>query len=206
MAGDESHWSQRELERRLLAGERKADIVAAVAAEGGDWQRAARQLAQLPTPPNRRRCRALNVALVALLALAAAGELLGLLTYDHGIWLVLDLVFPVLFLVAAALVARYRARGYTMAATVAVVRLGWWALSVAVHQFVSAPAGLVAAQVVVCVAVAVVAVVVQRRLLPRRPGRASRRGRMPKASSCSRSEGAVQQADQADSPRRRGKT
>jgi hypothetical protein len=166
MTRDEGHRSQRELERRLLAGERKADIVAAVAAEGGDWQRAARQLAQLPTASNRRRCRALNVALIALLALAAAGEILGLLAYDHGVWVVLDLVFPVLFLVAAALVAGYRARGYTMAATVAVVRLGWWALSVAIHHLVSAPAGLIAAQVVVCAAVAVLAVVVQRRLLP----------------------------------------
>ena len=166
MTRGERQQSQRSLERRVLAGERKADIVGAVAGEGGDWQRTARLLAQIPTATNRRRCSALNVVLVALLALAAAGEVLGLFAYDHGIWWILDLLFPVLFLVAAVLVARHRARGYSLAALVAVLRLGWWALSVSVHHLVSAPAGLVAAQVVICVAVAALAILVQHRLLP----------------------------------------
>jgi hypothetical protein len=158
--------ARRSLERRVLAGERKADIVAAVAAEGGDWRRTARLLARVPTVTSRRRCRALNVVLVALLVAAAVGEVLGVLAYDHGIWWIVDLVFPVLFLVAAALVARQRARGYSLAALAAALRLGWWALSVAGHQVVSAPAGLVAAQVVICAAVAALAILVQHRLLP----------------------------------------
>jgi hypothetical protein len=159
--------ARRSLERRVLAGERKADIVAAVAAQGGgDWRQTARLLARIPTATSRRRCRALNVVLVALLVAAAVGEVLGLLAYDHGIWWILDLVFPVLFLVAAALVARQRARGYSLAALLAALRLGWWALSVAGHQLVSAPAGLVAAQVVVCLFIAALAILVQHRLLP----------------------------------------
>jgi len=179
MTRDEHRHSQRSLARRVLARERKADIVGAVAAEGGDWHRVARLLAQIPTPANRRRCSAPNTVLVVLLGLAAAAELRALFAYDNGIWLVLDLVFPALFLVAAALVGRYRARGYSLAALLAMLRLGWWALAVAAHQLVSAPAVLVAAQVVVCIAVAALAVLVQHRLLPE----SSRMGLAPRTDA-----------------------
>ena len=156
----------RSLERRVLAGERKADIVGEAAADGDDLQLLARVLAVTPTPASRRRCRWANRALVILLALAASGEVAGLLAYDHGVWLFLDLLFPVLFLEALYLVARYRARGYTLAAGVATLRLGWWALSVSVHHLVRAPGALVASQIAVCLAIGVLALLVQHRLLP----------------------------------------
>ena len=89
-----------------------------------------------------------------------------MLAYEHGIWLLLDLLFPVLFLAALSSVARYRARGYTAAVGVATLRLGWWALSVSVHHLVTAPGALVATQIAVCLAIGVLALLVQHRLLP----------------------------------------
>ena len=166
MNRSESRQLSRNLERRVLGGERKADIVGQAAADGGDWQLVARRLAVIPTPASRRRCRVANRALVVLLALAAAGEVVGLLAYDHGLWLLLDLLFPLLFIAALSSVSRYRARGYTLAVSVATLRLGWWALSVSVHHLVTAPGALVTAQIAVCLAIGVLALLVQHRLLP----------------------------------------
>jgi hypothetical protein len=157
----------RSLERRVLAGERKADIVGQAAVDGEDWQAVARALALIPTPARRRRYLWLNRALLGFLALAATGEVAAAFSYDdRSIWLLLDLAFPALFLVALWGVVRFRARGYALAAYLAVIRLVWWAVSVPVHHLVSVPVALLVAQATVCAVVIVLVLAAQRRLLP----------------------------------------
>jgi hypothetical protein len=158
----------RSIEHRVLAGEGKLAIVGQAAADGQDWQRIARWLALIPTPASRRRYRWPNRALICLLALAEFGEIAAALSYgDRSFWLILDFVWPVFLLVAISGVARFRVYGYNGAAAFAVIRGGWWVIAVAMRQEVSLPAALVYAQIALLVAIAVLATVTERLLLPK---------------------------------------
>ncbi len=154
------------MERRILAGERKADIVGQAAVDGEDWQAVAQMVALIPTPARRRRYRWLNRALMLVLALAAVGEVAGAVSYETGVWLVLVLVFPASFLVALSGVARFRARAYLFANGTAVIRLGWWVFSVAIHHTVDVPVALIAVQIALSAGVIVLAMATLTRLLP----------------------------------------
>jgi hypothetical protein len=166
MNGSERRQLNRSLERRVLAGEHKADIVSEAAADGGDWSATARIVALIPTPAHRHRYRWLNRLLLALLLLAAAAELLIALAQDaDSWWRLLDLLPLAFFLLPLWPVAHYRCGGYSLAASLAATRLGLLAVHLW-HGSVSVPGGLAAAQLSLCVAVVLLAVFTQRRLLP----------------------------------------
>jgi hypothetical protein len=104
------------LERRILAGERKADIYATYFDET-DAARCAKTLAQIPTPDRRRRYRLLNWLLVADIAVLALIKLfvftLFVLTeIPKGFLLIL--IAPLINIWIMWLVAKFRAVGYLL--------------------------------------------------------------------------------------------
>ena len=160
------------LEQRVLAGERKADIVGQAAVDGQDWQRMARILALIPTPASRSRYRWLNRVLIGLLVLAEVGEVAAALASaqsygDHSLWLVVDFLWVAAILFVVWEVARFRMYGYSGALAFALLRGVWWVLSVAMRHEVSLPLALVYAQIALLATIAVVATVTQRFLLPK---------------------------------------
>jgi hypothetical protein len=155
------------LERRVLAGERKADIVGQAAADGEDWRALARVVSQIPTPTNRRRWRWLNRLLMAALVAAAAGQLAAArLVEGDWFWLALQLMWTVYFVLPLASVARYRPRGYSVAMATGVFALAYWFFVVARGDEYAASGALVAAEAALCTLALVLTLVAERLLLP----------------------------------------
>lgn len=163
---------RRSLEQRVLAGEHKADIVGQAAVDGRDWQRMARVLALIPTPASRSRYGWPNRVLIGLLTLAEVGEVAAAFAYaesfgDHAFWLVMDFFWVAAILFVVWEVAHFCVYGYNGALAFVLVRGGWWGISVAMHHEVSLPPALVYAQIALLVAIAVLATVTERLLLPK---------------------------------------
>jgi hypothetical protein len=156
----------RALERRILAGGRKADIVGQAAADGQDWQTYARLVALIPTPASRRRWRWLNRGLVALVAATTAAWLAGLTAVESGVWLAVALVCPLFLASTLWGLAHYRGREYFAASGIAVVGLSVWLYTIAWRSPGLAPPGLIAGEAVLCGLVIVVALLTVHLLLP----------------------------------------
>jgi hypothetical protein len=155
------------LERRILAGERKADIVGHAAVDGSDWRALAREVARIPMPANRRRWRWLNRLLLAALVAAAGGQLVAARLVEGGsFWLAMQVLLTVYFVLALVPVARYRLRGYGLACTAGAVGLGWWLYVVAWGAEFPASGALVAAEAFLCAFTLALAMLAQRLLLP----------------------------------------
>jgi hypothetical protein len=157
---------QRALERRILAGGRKADIVGQAAADGQDWQTYARLVARIPTPASRRRWRWLNRGLVALVAATTAAWVAGLAAVESGVWLAVALIGPLLLASTLWGLAHYRGRDYFAAAGIAVVGLSVWLYTIAWRSPGLAPTGLVAVEAMLCALVFAVALLTAHLLLP----------------------------------------
>lgn len=157
----------RSLERRVLAGERKADIVGQAAVDGQDWQAIARAVALIPTPSRRRRWRWLNRLLMAVLVAAATCQGAStLLVEGDWFWLVAELTWAFFFLLPPPWIVLYRQRGYGPAMAAGVIALGWWLYAVGWGEEYAASGALVATQVVLCALAIVLSLVTQRLLLP----------------------------------------
>jgi hypothetical protein len=155
------------LERRILSGERKADIVGQAAVDGLDWRELARMAALIPIPANRRRWRWLNRLLMAVLVAAAAGQLAGVYLVEGGwFWLVGQLTWTVFFVLPLPWIALYRYRGYAPLMTAGVGVGAWWVYMAAWAQEVSASGTLIVVEVALCGLVAALALLTQRLLLP----------------------------------------
>jgi hypothetical protein len=157
---------QRALERRILAGERKADIVGQAAADGQDWQTYARLVGRIPTPANRQRWRWLNRALTLLTGATAAAWVAGLLSFETGLWLAVALVCPLFLASTVWGLARYRQRDYYAAAGIGVIGLWVWLLTIAWHSPGLASVALIAVEAVLCGLVLGLALLAVRLLLP----------------------------------------
>jgi hypothetical protein len=157
---------QRSLERRILAGERKADIVGQAAADGQDWQTWARLAARVPTPASRRRWRWLNRGLIALVAVTAAAWVVGLAAIESGLWLAVALVGPLLLASTLWGLAYYRGLEYFAASGIAFVGLSVWLYTIAWRSPGLASPALIAGEAVLCALVIVVALVAVHLLLP----------------------------------------
>ena len=166
MKRSEQRGLQRTLERRILAGERKADIVGQAAADGQDWQAYARLVGRIPTPASRRRWRWLNRTLIALTVVTAAAWVAGLLSVETGLWLAVALACPLLLASTVWGLARYRQNEYYAASGMGVIGLGVWALTLGWQNPGLASGALVAAEAVLCGLVLVLALLTVRLLLP----------------------------------------
>ena len=166
MKRSEQRELQRTLEQRVLAGERKADLVGQAAADGEDWQTWARLVARIPTPARRRRWRWLNRGLIALVAATAAVWAVGLAAIESGIWLAVALVGPLLLASTLWGLAHCRGREYFAASGIAVVGLSVWLYTIAWRSPGLAPPALIAGEAVLCALVIVVALLALRLLLP----------------------------------------
>jgi hypothetical protein len=157
---------QRELERRILAGERKADIIGQAAATGQDWQTLARLVARIPTSASRRRWRWLNRALVTSIAASAAVWAASLFTFETGIWLAVALLGPMLLAASLWGVAHYRQGDYVAAAGVAAFGLHFWLFTIAWHSPGLASGALDAVEAALCGLVIILSLLATYLLLP----------------------------------------
>ena len=155
------------LERRVLAGERKADIYAGYLDES-DATRCAKVLAQIPTPSRRRHFRVLNWVLVAALGVLALIKLfivtLFVLTQiPKGF--VLILIAPLINIWIMWMVAKFRAIGYLL-----VIAFGFTGLSKVIEGFQksvdSLDMTLNSINLVCIVSAMVIAGILMRKLLP----------------------------------------
>ena len=167
MKRSEQRELQRALERRILGGERKADIVGRAAADGADWQAYARTVARIPTPANRLRWRWLNRALMTALVASAAGQAAGAVVVAGGwLWLTGQLLLTISLLAPSAWVAHYRQDGYSLASGAGISGLGWWLYVVAYGHEYSAPGALIAAESALCALVVALSLLALHLLLP----------------------------------------
>jgi hypothetical protein len=157
----------RTLERRVFAGERKADIVGQAAGDGQDWRAIARTVALIPTPSRRHRWRWLNRLLMAVLVVAAACQVASaLLVEGDWFWLVAVLTWAFFFLLPLPWIVLYRQRGYALAMTAGVIALGWWLYVVAWGHEAPASGTLMAGAAALCLLTIVLSLATQRLLLP----------------------------------------
>ena len=157
----------RTLEQRVLAGERKADIVGQAVVDGQDWQAIARTVAVIPTPALRQRWRWLNRLLMAVLVAAAACQVAStLLVEGDWFWIVAELTWAFFFLLPLPWIVLYRPRGHALAMTAGVIALGWCLYVVAWGHEAPASGTLIAFTAALCVLAIVLSLVTQRLLLP----------------------------------------
>ncbi len=155
------------LERRILAGERKADIYATCLDET-EAKRCAKLLAQIPTPARRSQYRLLNGIIVADIAVLALIKLLVvslvvLTEIPKGFLLIL--LAPLINLFILWQVAKFRAIGYLL-----VIAFGLTGLSRVIEGFQKSMDGLDLAlnsvSLACVVSAMILAFLLMRKLLP----------------------------------------
>ena len=114
-----------EIEKRILAGERKAEIYAGFAGNP-DAERCASVLAQIPTPAQRRRYSWLNWIFIAILAIMAALKTLGaaaIILSSMPKAFLLILIMPLINIWMIWLAAKFRALGYLLTICFCIISL-----------------------------------------------------------------------------------
>jgi hypothetical protein len=138
---------RRILRRRILAGERKADIVGWAAVDGLDWQTYARMASQIPTPASRRRWRWLNRALLVAVAACAAGQVAAaVVVAGDWLWLGTLILLTILLVATVPDVVRFRLDGFSWPSIPGSFVLLLWLYYVAYRGTPAAPPALIAVE------------------------------------------------------------
>jgi hypothetical protein len=165
-------WSERRryflaAERRVLAGEPKAQVLADMTGAGDDPREAARTLARIVSPSRRRRYRWPQRLFFVLVAAAGVAAALSPLVnpFDGGPWFAIGIAWSA-FMFGLPLVALLRWRGLAFQwVTLGALFALWWTVRPLLEGSAPLDAG-VAALLALYAAVIVGAAVLWRRLFP----------------------------------------